>query len=726
MSGERLYNLLPALYRIRDHSQGEPLRALLGIVEVEMDWIEADIDRLYDNAFIETCQEWVVPYIGDLLGARLLQTIGGNASLRPYVANTLAYRRRKGTAPVLEQLARDVTGWPARAVEFFQLLGTTQYINHIRLDHFQTPDLRHAAQLELLGSPFESAAYTADVRHIHNNRGKYNIPNIGLFLWRLQDYTVTQGSARRIGNGDPRYTFHPVGYDHPLFNAPQTERQITHLAEEINVPGTLRRRPLYDELSARRQALVEGKTPETRYFGEASPVFQLFLNGSALLPEEIAICNLSAWSHPPSHTEMKPNGETFNIKAAVDPLLGRLTLPVGTDVQTLQVSYAYGFSSDLGGGPYHRTDSIRRVLTREVTWQVGVSKEETPTVGGEHLYTTLAGAITEWNAQPAGAVGVIAIMDSRTYEEDLTGHTIVMKAGSQLLLVAADWPKEVNPDIPEQLMRGIGRFSADDLRPHLQGGLFVKGDENAGTPGELDINGLLIEGKLTIQPGNLGTLRLSHCTLVPDQGGMEMEVPTQVEPGQNDPLKVALDRTICGPITLRDTVEALTIEESIVDSAGGTAAIAAPGVPTDLTGSTVLGTTHTQSLSASNSLFSDTVTVERRQTGCIRFSDLPEDSKTPQRYQCQPDVALHEVVNPSERAVILGRLVPSFTSTQYGHPAYAQLSQVCAVEIRTGAEDGSEMGAFSHLRQPQRASNLRTSLKEYLRFGLEAGIFYIT
>ena len=54
--------------------------------------------------------------VGDLLDVRGIQTYGGDGfSLRAYVANTLAYRRRKGTAAVLEQLARDVTGWPARA-----------------------------------------------------------------------------------------------------------------------------------------------------------------------------------------------------------------------------------------------------------------------------------------------------------------------------------------------------------------------------------------------------------------------------------------------------------------------------------------------------------------------------------------------------------------------------------------------------------------------------------
>ena len=45
---------------------------------------------------------------------------------------------------------------------------------------------------------------------------------------------------------------------------------------------------------------------------------------------------------------------------------------------------------------------------------------------------------------------------------------------------------------------------------------------------------------------------------------------------------------------------------------------------------------------------------------------------------------------------------------------------------RTGADDEAEMGAFHDLFQPQRESNIRLRLREYLRFGLEAGVFYET
>ena len=84
------------------------------------------------------------------------------------------------------------------------------------------------------------------------------------------------------------------------------------------------------------------------------------------------------------------------------------------------------------------------------------------------------------------------------------------------------------------------------------------------------------------------------------------------------------------------------------------------------------------------------------------------------------------LVNLQEKLLILSRIQPRFTDSQYGDPGYAQLSNNCAVEICTGAEDGSEMGVFSYLKQPQRQGNLEASLKEYLRFGLEVSIFYMT
>jgi hypothetical protein len=745
LTAEQLYALLPAIYRIRDVEQGEPLKALVNVIAEQSAVMEADIAGLYENWFIETCDEWVVPYIGDLLGVQGLHSLGPDApfSQRALVANALSYRRRKGTATVLEQLAHDTTGWNTRAVEFFKLLETTQNYNHIRRGNVRTPDLRRTNELELIDTAFDTAAHTGDVRSIKLNRGLHNIPNVGLFIWRLQSYFVPRSQARVAATpGDGRYFFHPLGHDAPIFNRPQTETEITHLAEEINVPGRLRRRPLFDELENRRQVLVDGGIPIPLYFG-TQPVLEVLTRTNAndpfveIPPEEILICNLSeppvavpeVWLRPATSKLYQPaaGGPKVprTIKVAVDPVLGRLAFPTGVKPNAVQVSYAYGFSGDVGGGPYNRRRSVADTLQRKVTWQVGVSKELAPVPN--RIFATLAEAVTEWNLQPAGTVGVIAVMDSATYKEDLTGvNRIKIPEGSQLLLVAADWPETPMPfGLPGPKQRLFGQLSPNNCRPHIQGDVTVTGiaDVNSKTPGRLDLNGLLVEGKLTVDAtinGNLGALGVTHCTLVPANGGLAVT-------SKNAQLKLTFTRSICGPITVPTTVPLVTVVESIVDGVGATA-IAAAGTKVELEKVTVFGRANTLEVEASNSIFTDRLNAVRRQTGCVRFSYLPDGSNTPRRFRCQPDLAITDAPAAEVNAIKL-RLVPSFTSAQfgtYGDFAYGQLSRTCAPEITTGADDGSEMGVFSFLRQPQRLANLQTGLDEYLRFGLEAGAILVT
>ncbi len=742
LTPEQLYALLPAIYRIRDIEQGEPLKALVNVIAEQAAVMEADIARLYENWFIETCDEWVVPYIGDLLAVRGLHPLGPDApfSQRALVANTLSYRRRKGTATALEQLAHDTTGWNARAVEFFQLLETTQHFNHVRLANVRTPDLRETNQLELIDTAFDVAAHTGDVRSIKLNRGWHNIPSIGLFIWRMQSYFVQQSSARAVAKpADGRYTFSPLGLDGPLFNRPQTETTITHLAEEINVPGLLRRRPLYDELEARRQTLIDGGEPEPTYFG-SQPVLQVFAQdkpGDPIVeipPEEILICNLSEppvalpeiWLRPSTSKLYQPTAGgakvARTIKVAVDPVLGRLAFPKGVKPNDVRVSFAYGFSGDLGGGPYNRRQSVLDTLKRKVTWQVGVSKEVAPVAG--KIFSTIADAVAEWNALPAGSVGVITVMDSATYVENLTGaNRIKIPEGSELLIVAADWPEElVVGGTPGQKQRVVGHLEPDERRPHVLGDIGVTGiaPSNSETPGNLNLNGLLIEGKLTADgtmTGNLGSLGLTHCTLVPSEGGLAVT-------SKNDQLKIDLERTICGPIDVPKSVPSLKVSASIIDGAGGGASNG-NGTAATIDRSTCFGQVDTLEVEASDSIFTDRLTAVRRQVGCVRFSYVTENSRTPRRFRCQPDLALDKA-KPGEKSLIRARLIPTFTSEDYGDFAYAQLSRTCAIEITTGGDNGAEMGAFDFLLQPQRLTNLQTGLDEYLRFGLEAGIILVT
>lgn len=208
---DRLYELLPAVYRQRDADQGYPLRALLQVMAEQVELVEGDIDQLYENWFIETCEDWVVPYIGDLVGYQSVHQAGepGDAGTPPgrqrnkiliprsEVANTIGNRRRKGTLALLEELAREVAGWPVRAGEFYQHLGWTQHLDYQQPDRGRTVDLRRGNALDKIDGPFDEFAHTVDVRRGTSLRtgGRYNIPSVAVFAWRLKTYSVTQTPA---------------------------------------------------------------------------------------------------------------------------------------------------------------------------------------------------------------------------------------------------------------------------------------------------------------------------------------------------------------------------------------------------------------------------------------------------------------------------------------------------------------------------------------------------
>src|SRR5205823_9566629 len=112
---------------------------------------------------------WVLPYIGDLIGLTGLASTDVPAlTPRAEAAHTIGARRRKGTAAMLEQLAHDVTGWPARAAELFELIAATQWMNHLRPACRSFVNVRDAERLEDLGGAFERAIRFGDPDLTHN------------------------------------------------------------------------------------------------------------------------------------------------------------------------------------------------------------------------------------------------------------------------------------------------------------------------------------------------------------------------------------------------------------------------------------------------------------------------------------------------------------------------------------------------------------------------------
>jgi len=208
-------------------------------------------------------------------------------------------------------------------------------------------------------------------------------------------------------------------------------------------------------------------------------------------------------------------------------------------------------------------------------------------------------------------------------------------------------------------------------------------------------------------------------------------------------LFLEIERSIVGPLRLPEEMVKLRVSGSIIDASNPTSNLGYAifsddadknGPSAVMERSTIFGDVRVRELEASEVIFNDPVKVKRMQTGCVRFSYVPEGSEVPRCFRCQPQLALSEKAElssleelpESEKILIKNRVKPVFTSTRYGEPSFAQLSANCPREIWTGAEDGSEMGAFCSLKEPQREANLRTALDEYLPFRLKAGFFYVS
>jgi Phage tail protein (Tail_P2_I) len=736
VSVERLYALLPALHRRRDAAIGSPLRALLAVLDGTAGALEADIARLYENWFVETCDEWVVPYLADLVGVQALNPVAARTnSQRAYVANVLAYRRRKGTAAMLEQLAQDLTDWAAHATEFFQLLSTTQHLNHPRLENVRTPDLRRDALLGLLGGPFEAAAHTGEVRRIASGRGRYGIHHVGLFLWRLDADPVSGADAAPAADRPGEsgfFRFSPLGQDEPLFNRRHVEEDVSSLSTEDEVPGPLRRRALLDDLDAFQavRARLGSKAPlDSLYFG-TRPVLSLSVDGTDLPVEAMCVCDLADWSRPPDVVPIEGMWPAGSV--AVDPLLGRIAFAKSVAPATPpQASHHRGWPGALGGGGYPRPAALPASAPPvtggggALATLLGSALPFAPISADDQqkridALRTRAGREPEGGTQTpmvdrlaallglAGQSCIVEIGDSRTYSLS----AVSVPAGSVLEIRAADGQR---PLVALQDPASI----------------------TLGQQAVLILSGLLVSGKtLAVAQAPEAAIALEHTTLVPGlalgpdgapatPGALSVDGPTG--PGRFDLL---LYRSISGPLRVSGTDGYVFLEDSIVDATTG-ALPALAAAHAALARATVLGAASVEVLDlASDAIFTGLVTAQRVQEGCVRFSFVPDGSRAPQPYRCQPALALQTwAATPDPkpaREVLLSRIVPSFTSRRYGAPGYAQLTPACAPEVRRGASDEGAMGAWSFLQEPQREDNLRTSLNEYLRFGLEAGLIFVT
>ena len=669
MDAESIYGLLPAFIRLRDAADGGgTLRALVEVIARQAAVVDAGLDQLYDDQFIETCAPWVVPYIGDLIGFTPLRPLappeapGTVAATRAEVADTIGLRRRKGTLGMLEQLAADVTGWPGVAVEFFARLATAQYVrNHLRPGD-AIADVHSPVTALDTGGAFDRPPRTADVRRIERatgGRGRYNIANIGLFVWRLKPYTNLGHPARPVGAN--RYTLDPFGGDVALVNPPHAAPAFS-LAGRASLPFFLQRYPLH-----------EGITP---YAAPGAVV--VYRNGVALPAPALGFCNLATWAPPTA----------AGIEAAVDPVLGRLVFaqpPAAGDA--IAVDYTDAFSGDYGGGAYERP-----VDPDEAQVEAPLPVSPVP------AFAAIAGV-----APPGDEV--VEILDSGIRDGDLA-----LDPGAHLLVVRAT-------DLQRPVLTGtLTITAAAGARVTLRG---------LGVGGALMISGA---GPLTVRlehctvrggvnwssPAVAGTLVLDHTLsgALAAHDGVTLDIAdSAVDAGSDAAAAISGGGGgAAGSLTLRRSTVLGTV--------------AARTIPL-LENSIVTGTAVSAERQAGCVRYSFVPRAGSQTPRRFRCQpDLETDARVADALAANP--ALSDAQRSAIAASVAAWLLPAFTSRVPGQPGYLQLMDATPAQIRTGAESDAEMGVFFALFTPARDSNLRARLDEYLRIGLEAGVIHAT
>ncbi|MFD9452430.1 phage tail protein [Streptomyces sp. NPDC059985] len=549
----KLYALLPAVHRTADSAVVDgpgPLRELLDRIAGQVAVARRGLDRLWENQSAETCDDWVLPYLADLLGTNLVASMTAREQ-RLDVANTIGYRRRKGTVGLLEQLAADVTGWECRVVEFFRLLGRTRHgldpeigrpadatdpsaarrlqaVSGLTGLLTGTPaggfaDLRGALGAGRCNGPFDEFPHTADVRRGEGALGWYGVPKVGVFLWRSVALAVDRATPVPVSGCPGHYSFDPTG------------RQIALWQRRDRPPAG------YQEewISLAAWQVPEPLTGETyravRSAGEPGPA-----------PGAYPDARASLW---PSSLAVRPLGSTEPLTEAqvrVWPEAGRFA--VDSAVGPLEAGFHYGLCSRIGAGPYdrHRIGSPPARDPLPVTEVAGGT--------GDGLRTALAAL---------NGSGTVVVTSGLT-------NTAVAPTGSPTA-----------PLIEVTVRADDGQRAV--VRPAEADGPWVfHGSEPGADPtARLRLEGLLLSGQDIVLRGVFAQVTLSCCTIDPGTGGELCEPPTVWQPSadgrdlvasriwiEGTVRSLALDRCITGPVRERrgGTVETLCAADSVLQA----------------------------------------------------------------------------------------------------------------------------------------------------------------
>jgi hypothetical protein len=764
-----LYERLPEIYRIKDAEQSPPdqLRAYLAPIEDVLGVVHGNIRRLYRDIFIESCDPWVIPYIGALLGTTPLD--GDPWTMRADVADTIALRRRKGTIGAVELLAFNLTKWGAHCVELRDSLAWHQHLNHQRPDAGGAPPyangtrntvvrggtvtLRDPALLSLAGTPFDPYAYRADVRPPAPGGLRVNLPNLAVFLWRLRAFRIRASmpvARGTVAAGAPlpgeasvaaRFDIHPLGWPVRLFNTPRYSpaRRPPVVTQVDETPGPIPPARLTTPATGPAATIDAAGNPAAyvsvhTYDETSATLADLDVSEVGLqlhLPASFAGetwtfrgANLCAWETP-----LRP--PLRDREVAIDPVIGRAVLGLASPAEAaeatrdLLITYTYGTAGEVGAHPVSRPPSPAR-------WN-GETTHTPPPVRLRENVNALRDALA--NLHTATLPVVVEIDDSFVHDLDIA--TVAGAAGGALRLNRTLIVRATSGNRPIVRLAAPLRFCPANvvgataqqqkefdaviagLTVRLEGLHLTRGPgfpAGEALVGRAAVNRLEITG-CTLDPD--GHLRLDG-TRAPFASSLDLRtgygftVPAEETAFKETP-DVVIDGSVVGPLRI-DSPYTLSLARSILDAgkgvgADGSNAFALTAASDPLGGwgppTEVSGITVFGRIRVERASGRGGIFVHR-----LEVLDNQKGCLKLSYFSGQNDRL------PQTFACVRPPAPLLLTSEVFGQPGYAQLSLASDFRIRERGPGDDQMGAFGFLLEAHRWRNLQIRVREFTPVGV--------
>jgi hypothetical protein len=346
--------------------------------------------------------------------------------------------------------------------------------------------------------------------------------------------------------------------------------------------------------------------------------------------------------------------------------------------------YVYGFTGPVGAGTYERLPAVP------------VDPATLPAPPASRILTL-------------PATSPLTISDNRTYRLTLDASTPISNMTIQsldqlrpFLLLQSGGGDAANLTAVGGA-GGPGNFTLDGIwaASFTGSGDFVIQGAQAPTTADVDWDQVVISSS-TLDPGGV---RADGVVLQP----LRLRVTGRIR-------HLIVRQSIVASIVVDPTgnVDLIEIDDSIVDAqqtvpdaAGRRRAIVSLIGEVRMARTTVLGDVHADVLTATDCLVMGMVIAADVQHSCFRFSAASLAAVAP---PLEPTPRLPELFHVAPIDEIQRFF---FTSLRFGDPGYAQLSALAPAELRTGAEKGSEMGAFSSQNLPIRLAGIIAKFDEF-------------